>query len=62
MHGRMSQVHYEKSEETEYQYLMHDCPSPFWAVRYHSLVVEKDCKEMVVRNDTWIMTDLFVLL
>ena len=44
MHGRMSQVHHQQPENTNYKDIMHQCPSPFWAVRYHSLVVEKDCK------------------
>lgn len=43
MHGRMSQVHVEESTK-EYNDVLHGCPSPFWAVRYHSLVVEKECK------------------
>ncbi|KAI8641269.1 ADC synthase [Parasitella parasitica] len=42
MHGRMSQVHHYQPEDTSYKSIMHQCPTPFWAVRYHSLVVEKD--------------------
>ncbi|CAO3612678.1 unnamed protein product [Mucor fragilis] len=42
MHGRMSQVHHQQPENTRYKDIMHQCPSPFWAVRYHSLVVDKD--------------------
>lgn len=44
MHGRMSQVHHNAPHQTEYNDILNDCPSPFWAVRYHSLVVDKDCK------------------
>jgi para-aminobenzoate synthetase len=40
MHGRMSQVHILPSKND----ILTDCPSPFWAVRYHSLVVDKDSK------------------
>lgn len=43
MHGRMSQVHVKESIN-EYNDILNGCPSPFWAVRYHSLVVEKECK------------------
>ncbi|CEP10528.1 hypothetical protein [Parasitella parasitica] len=42
MHGRMSQVHHYQPKDTSYKDIMYQCPSPFWAVRYHSLVVEKD--------------------
>ncbi|KAG2213370.1 hypothetical protein INT47_009043 [Mucor saturninus] len=41
MHGRMSQVHIQQSQKA-YNDVLHQCPSPFWAVRYHSLVVEKE--------------------
>ncbi|KAI8980887.1 ADC synthase [Pilobolus umbonatus] len=40
MHGRMSQVHITQPS-SKYQSLLEGCPSPFWAVRYHSLVVDK---------------------
>ncbi|CAO3609751.1 unnamed protein product [Mucor hiemalis] len=42
MHGRMSQVHHQAHTESEYSDILNGCPSPFWAVRYHSLVVDKD--------------------
>ncbi|KAI9259925.1 ADC synthase [Sporodiniella umbellata] len=38
MHGRMSQVHVVPSKHD----LLADCASPFWAVRYHSLVVDRN--------------------
>lgn len=44
MHGRMSKVHIKETLDAEYKDILHTCPSPFWAVRYHSLIVEKDCK------------------
>lgn len=43
MHGRMSQVHVKESAK-DYNDVLYTCPSPFWAVRYHSLIVEKECK------------------
>ncbi|PHZ08605.1 ADC synthase [Rhizopus microsporus ATCC 52813] len=38
MHGRMSQIHINYSDHD----ILAHCQSPFWAVRYHSLVVDKD--------------------
>lgn len=38
MHGRMSQIHVNYSDHD----ILAHCQSPFWAVRYHSLVVDKD--------------------
>jgi para-aminobenzoate synthetase len=43
MHGRMSLIHCQDTE-AEYKDVMYQCPSPFWAVRYHSLVVDKACE------------------
>ncbi|GAA5798099.1 hypothetical protein HPULCUR_003499 [Helicostylum pulchrum] len=42
MHGRMSKVHVKETSESTYKDILHTCPTPFWAVRYHSLIVEKD--------------------
>ncbi|KAI7903741.1 ADC synthase [Cokeromyces recurvatus] len=42
MHGRMSQIHHKKGENVLFGDLFHNCPSSFWAVRYHSLVVDKN--------------------
>lgn len=51
MHGRMSQVHQtKKNVETGYNDILNDCSFPFWAVRYHSLVVDEDCKLVNVRT------------
>lgn len=45
MHGRMSKVHLQQNTtQTKYNDILNNCPTPFWAVRYHSLVVEKECK------------------
>ncbi|KAI8977481.1 ADC synthase [Mycotypha africana] len=41
MHGRMSQIYYHENQ-LNFKDVLHGCPSPFWAVRYHSLVVDKD--------------------
>ncbi|KAL0084148.1 ADC synthase [Phycomyces blakesleeanus] len=41
MHGRMSQIHTIRHPSTTYKDIMYDCPSPFWAVRYHSLVADE---------------------
>ncbi|KAG0191502.1 Protein phosphatase PP2A regulatory subunit B [Apophysomyces sp. BC1034] len=40
MHGRMSQIH-RQDTRTVYEDVLGRCDSPFWAVRYHSLVVDK---------------------
>ncbi|KAG2219252.1 hypothetical protein INT45_009860, partial [Circinella minor] len=40
MHGRMSLIHINKEEEMNHS-IFHSCSSPFWAVRYHSLIVDK---------------------
>lgn len=64
MHGRMSQVHHNAPHQTEYNDILNDCPSPFWAVRYHSLVVDKDCKNKFLhfrKSDCLIRFLLFVL-
>ncbi|KAI8386918.1 ADC synthase [Blakeslea trispora] len=42
MHGRMSQVFLPNRQKAVYQDVLHGCPSPFWAVRYHSLVVDRE--------------------
>ncbi|KAI9480736.1 MAG: ADC synthase [Benjaminiella poitrasii] len=42
MHGRMSQIYHQKNANAAFGSIFHDCPSPFWAVRYHSLVVDKN--------------------
>ncbi|KAI9007020.1 ADC synthase [Phycomyces nitens] len=41
MHGRMSQVHTIRNSSAVYKDVMYNCPSPFWAVRYHSLVADE---------------------
>ncbi|KAI8879507.1 class I glutamine amidotransferase-like protein [Backusella circina FSU 941] len=41
MHGRMSLIHCQ-STQAEYKDIMYNCSSPFWAVRYHSLVVDRE--------------------
>ncbi|KAI9277297.1 ADC synthase [Phascolomyces articulosus] len=37
MHGRMSQIHVQEHENSIFE----GCDAPFWAVRYHSLVVDQ---------------------
>ena len=38
MHGRLSPVHHEGTFDS--MSLYYGIPSPFWVVRYHSLIVE----------------------
>ncbi|KAI7855404.1 ADC synthase [Circinella umbellata] len=41
MHGRMSLIHINEKENDMNNSIFHHCSSPFWAVRYHSLIVDK---------------------
>ncbi|KAI8366729.1 ADC synthase [Radiomyces spectabilis] len=41
MHGRLSQIHVQNHTYTTYNDVLSGCASPFWAVRYHSLVVDR---------------------
>ncbi|ORX45887.1 ADC synthase, partial [Hesseltinella vesiculosa] len=40
MHGRMSQIHCHNPVGAAYYSIFQSCQQPFWAVRYHSLVVD----------------------
>ncbi|KAI8098461.1 ADC synthase [Halteromyces radiatus] len=41
MHGRMSEIHAIKhNDDMVYGNIFHHCSIPFWAVRYHSLVID----------------------
>jgi len=42
MHGKTSLIHHES------QGLFHSCPSPFLGARYHSLVVERACSDLII--------------
>ncbi|MEE8399632.1 MAG: aminodeoxychorismate/anthranilate synthase component II [Desulfobacterales bacterium] len=42
MHGKTSLIHHENKG------LFHTCPSPFLGARYHSLIVEHHCSDLVV--------------
>ncbi|CAO3626737.1 unnamed protein product [Cunninghamella blakesleeana] len=40
MHGRMSEIHSSHTDSLFYGSIFNHCTTPFWAVRYHSLVVD----------------------
>ncbi|KAI9303509.1 ADC synthase [Cunninghamella echinulata] len=50
MHGRMSEIHCRFPDNLSFGNIFHHCTTPFWAVRYHSLVVDPaslpDCLEI----------------
>jgi len=42
MHGRISKIYSLNKEDLEYKDIFKGVPNPFKAVRYHSLIIDRD--------------------